>query len=94
MGKSTAPASYRAVAGPGEYGAVDCFRPVAALLVVGIHTYPFLLFGEGVNFGFSLVFSRVAVPFFLLVTGYFVLPQCLQKGKSACAVPTPRPGAS
>ena len=59
------------------YGGLDRFRIIAAILIVGIHTYPLLLFGEGINFMFVHVFARIAVPFFLMVTGYFLLPRYL-----------------
>lgn len=55
------------------YKGVDFFRVVAALLVVAVHTSPLLIFGEIPDFIFSRVFSRVAVPFFLAATGFFLL---------------------
>lgn len=52
---------------------VDRFRPVAAAMVVAIHTAPLAevspVLGEAVVYG---VF-RVAVPFFLMVAGRYVL---------------------
>jgi len=54
-----------------EYGGIDRFRLIAAFLIVGIHT------------GFIRVFARIAVPYFLLITGYFVLPEfTLSTGKN------------
>ena len=55
------------------YGGIDRFRIVAAFLIVGIHTYPLVSISEDLNFGMIHVFARIAVPFFLMVTGYFVL---------------------
>ena len=56
-----------------EYGMLDIFRLAAAGMIVAIHTGPlsgisgkadtFLTYGAG----------RIAVPFFFMVTGYFVL---------------------
>ena len=60
-----------------EYGGIDRFRLIAVLLIVGIHTYPLSSVDENLNFGLVNVFARIAVPFFLMITGYFVLPKCL-----------------
>ena len=62
---------------------IDRFRQVAALLIVGIHTYPLSSISESLNFLVVNIFSRIAVPFFLMVTGYFLLPQYFSKEKSS-----------
>ena len=59
------------------YGGIDRFRLVAALLIVGIHTFPFTSVSEDLNFFVIHVFARIAVPFFLMITGYFLLPAYL-----------------
>ncbi|MCL2050473.1 MAG: serine racemase VanT catalytic subunit [Lachnospiraceae bacterium] len=56
-----------------EYRGLDRFRIVAAFLIVAIHTYPLSSVSQELNFLFTHVFARIAVPFFLIVTGYFVL---------------------
>lgn len=54
-----------------NYGWLDRFRLIAALLVIAIHTSPLASFsGEG-DFFFTRVLARIAVPFFLMVTGFF-----------------------
>lgn len=54
-----------------NYVWLDRFRLVAALLVIAIHTSPLASFsGEG-DFFFTRVLARIAVPFFLMVTGFF-----------------------
>ena len=54
-----------------NYGWLDRFRLIAALLVISIHTSPLASFsGEG-DFFFTRVLARIAVPFFLMVTGFF-----------------------
>jgi len=58
---------------------IDRFRQIAALLIVGIHTYPLSSISENLNFIICNVISRIAVPFFLMVTGYFLLPQYFSK---------------
>lgn len=55
-------------------GGLDYFKVVAAFLVVAIHTSPFSSFGGEADFIFTRIIARVAVPFFLMVTGYFMLP--------------------
>jgi serine/alanine racemase len=66
-------------------GGLDYFRLAAALLIVGIHTYPLLSVSEDLNFLVINVLARVAAPFFLMVTGYFVLPRILSEGREATA---------
>lgn len=54
-------------------GALDRFRLAAALLVIAIHTSPLTSFSAGADFFFTRVLARVAVPFFFMVTGQFML---------------------
>lgn len=56
-----------------NFGGPDCFRLAAALLVVAIHTSPLASFNGDADFFFTRVLARVAVPFFFMVTGQFVL---------------------
>ncbi len=58
---------------------VDIFRVIAALMIVAIHIYPLASISETADFVLTRVLFRVAVPFFLMVTGYFVLPKALDK---------------
>lgn len=55
-----------------EYGAIDYFRMVAALLVVGIHTSPFIQVSDMTDFIFTRIIARIAVPFFIMATGFFM----------------------
>lgn len=57
-----------------QYGGIDWFRLICAVLVITIHTSPLLCFGELPDFILTRILARVAVPFFLMVTGFFVLP--------------------
>lgn len=59
------------------YCSLDGFRLVAAMLVIAIHTAPLATYSEQANFVLTQVLARVAVPFFLMSTGYFVIPKCL-----------------
>lgn len=60
-----------------QLGGLDRFRILAALLVIAIHTSPLSSFSEGADFVLTRVAARTAVPFFLMVTGYFLLPPFL-----------------
>lgn len=55
-------------------GGLDLFRVIAALLVVANHTSP-LAFAPQADYVLVQIFSRLTVPFFFMVTGYFVLPR-------------------
>lgn len=56
-----------------ELAALDDFRMVAALLVIAIHTSPLESVSAEGDFFLTRVLARMAVPFFLMVTGQFVL---------------------
>lgn len=55
-----------------NYGGLDIFRICAALLVIAIHTSPLTSVSEGADFFLTRVLARIAVPFFMMVTGQFV----------------------
>lgn len=57
--------------------ALDFFRIISALLVVAIHTSPLVSLSANADFIFTRIIARCAVPFFLMVTGYFSLPRYL-----------------
>ena len=52
--------------------ALDWFRLLAAFLVVCNHTSPLDSFAPGADFWLTRVLARVAVPFFFMVSGYFL----------------------
>lgn len=56
---------------------IDFFRIPAALLVVAIHNSPLTTWSEGADFFLTRVLARIAVPFFFMVTGQFVLSDYL-----------------
>ncbi|MDF2986126.1 MAG: alanine racemase [Eubacterium sp.] len=62
------------------YAGLDYFRLIAALLIVSIHTFPLISVSQEADFIFTHIIARVAVPFFLMVTGFFLIPELL-KGK-------------
>lgn len=51
---------------------LDLFRVVAVLLVVMNHTSPLWDYSPTVDFWLTRVLARMAVPFFLMTTGYFL----------------------
>ncbi|MBP3951907.1 serine racemase VanT catalytic subunit [Bacillus suaedae] len=53
-------------------GALDLFRLLAALLVVAVHTSPLYTMDETADFVLTRIIGRFAVPFFIMVTGYFL----------------------
>lgn len=67
-----------------NYAAIDNFRLVAALLIVAIHTGPLESFHSTADFLVTYCVGRIAVPFFLMVTGFFVLaPYQKSMGRSS-----------
>lgn len=65
-------------------GGLDYFKMFAAFLVIAIHTSPLSSVDGNADFVLTRILARIAVPFFLMVTGYFLLPQYLfQHAKNA-----------
>ena len=64
----------RAAARPAmaKFPALDGFRLAAAVLVVTIHTSPLASVSPLGDFWLTRVLARLAVPFFLMVSGYFL----------------------
>lgn len=58
------------------YAGVDWFRLPAALLVIAIHTAPLSGISKGLDAAVTYGLGRIAVPFFLMTTGYFLLAPC------------------
>lgn len=56
-----------------SYGALDVFRLIAAALVIAIHTSVFTSINTELDFVVTRIFARVAVPFFFMVTGHFMM---------------------
>lgn len=55
------------------YVGIDIARIVAAFLVVAIHTSPLSSFSETGDFVLTRVVARLAVPFFFMTSGFFLL---------------------
>ena len=57
------------------YTGIDYFRLGAALLVIAIHTSPLASISEGADFFLTRIAARVAVPFFMMASGFFLISQ-------------------
>ena len=68
---------------PRQYGALDRFRLLAVLLVIANHTGPLLSVNVTANYLITDILARLAVPFFLTVSGYFLLPRLAEEGTAA-----------
>lgn len=66
-----------------NYAGVDYFRIVAAVMVIAIHTAPFSGISKDFDFLLTYCAGRVAVPFFFMTTGYFVLGSWRKNGNNA-----------
>lgn len=60
---------------------LDIARFVASLMIVAIHVYPFESFNSDLDFVLTRVLFRIAVPFFLMITGFYVLPKAFKDKK-------------
>lgn len=56
-----------------SYTGIDCFRLAAALLIITIHTSPLAGFSGTADFILTRIFARVAVPFFFVTSGFFLI---------------------
>lgn len=65
---------------------IDLMRFVCAILVVAIHTHPFYDISEWAGVFGTLILPRIAVPFFLCVSGYFFIKK-LNEDNENCFKP-------
>mgnify|MGYP000339429429 FL=1 len=56
-----------------NYTGIDYFRFIAALLIIAIHTSPLGSFSETGDFMLTRIIARVAVPFFFMTSGFFLI---------------------
>ncbi len=61
---------------------MDRFKIITAILIIAIHIAPLSSINENIDFLFTHVICRIGVPFFLMVTGFFVLPKALENRKA------------
>lgn len=55
---------------------IEYMKLLCAFLVVAIHVSPLQSINETADFVFTRIIARIAVPFFFMVSGYFVLSDC------------------
>ncbi len=60
---------------------VDVVRLIISLMVVAIHTYPLQFISDDVDFYFTRVICRICVPFFFMITGFFVISKAVDDRK-------------
>lgn len=60
---------------------IEAFKWIAALMVIGIHTSPFASMNIWLDFIITHIWFRIAVPFFLMVTGFYIIPECVSGKK-------------
>ena len=56
-----------------SYTGIDYFRFIAAFFIIAIHTSPLLSFSETGDFMLTRIVARVAVPFFFMTSGFFLI---------------------
>ncbi|AEY66220.1 serine racemase VanT catalytic subunit [Clostridium sp. BNL1100] len=61
-----------------EYAGIDKFRIAAAIMIIAIHTSPLVSVSHEADFVLTRILARVAVPFFFMCTGYFLIPRCIE----------------
>lgn len=55
-----------------SYGNIDLVKYIFAILILILHFRPFLNSSDQLDLAFNNIITRICVPFFFLVTGYFV----------------------
>lgn len=55
-----------------EYGRIDSFRILAALLVIAAHYPVFLSFNTTLDYTYTRIIARIAVPFFFVSSAFFL----------------------
>ncbi|MDO4452968.1 MAG: acyltransferase [Eubacteriales bacterium] len=65
-----------------KYPAMDWMRMICAFLVVAIHTSVLSSFSETADFFLTGIVCRIAVPFFFMVSGFFLMPKIASRFSS------------
>ena len=58
-----------------NYPAMDWMKMICSFLVVAIHTSVLSSFSETADFFLTGIVCRIAVPFFFMVSGFFLMPK-------------------
>lgn len=67
------------------YTGIDVFRLVAAVLIITIHTSPLAGLSETGDFILTRIVARVAVPFFFVTSGFFLISRYHYQTAKLCA---------
>lgn len=62
-----------------QYSRVNLMKFIGAFLVIAIHTNPLFDLSWGANFFVVNVLSRIAVPFYLVTSGFFLYPKMIDQ---------------
>lgn len=60
---------------------LDKVRLILAFMIIGIHTFPLTCISEGLDYLITRVIFRIAVPIYLMITGYYILDKSLKNKK-------------
>lgn len=60
---------------------IDIWRFIVSFLIVAIHISPFDKISPEFDFFFTRILGRIAVPLFLMITGYYILDKSLENVK-------------
>lgn len=60
---------------------LDEVRLILAFMIIGIHTFPFTCISESFDYLITRVIFRIAVPIYLMITGYYIINKSLKDKK-------------
>lgn len=55
-----------------NYQNLDILKYISAILIMILHLRPFINFSDQLDFAFNNIITRICVPIFFIITGYFV----------------------
>jgi len=65
----------------GNYTGIDYFRIISAILIIAIHTSPLTSYSETADFILTRIIARIAVPFFFMTSGFFLISRYTPNAK-------------
>lgn len=69
-----------------QYAAIDIAKYIGAMLVVAIHTFPFIDISESFNLFFISTICRLAVPFFFVCSAFFLFSKMQARPKRSQSI--------